>query len=329
MIVLVGCLAAPWRCGTILLAASFLCAMLAPSWAADKLHLGKAVGTQWAFIPLDVGVEEGIFAKYGLDVDITVMTGEARLMQGLTADSLDFGLAGSPGAALTVKGAPVIAVAALTNAPRNFSVVVTADSPIKTVADLKGKLISGATAGGLPEWLVKHLAVLKGWGPGGIRTIALGSPSASLSAAKTHQVDGLMTSTAVGYQLEEQGAGRIVTSMGDFVPHFHTELVFARKSLVTEKPDLVSRFLRGLFASVAFIRDNKEKTTEIAARVIRQSPGVMGRTYDNEVSTFSRDGQFDPAALTVLKQSFVEMGILAEKPADSEILTTKFVPAKP
>jgi NitT/TauT family transport system substrate-binding protein len=258
-----------------------------------------------------------------------VMTGEAKLIQGLTANSLDVGLAGSPGAALTVKGAPVIAVAVLTNAPRNFSVVVMADSPIKTVADLKGKLISGASAGGLPEWLVRHLAVLKGWGPGGIRTIALGSPSASLSAVKTHQVDGMMTSTATGYQLEERGEGRIITSMGDFAPHFHTEMVFARKSLVAENPDLVRRFLKGLFASVAFIRANKEKTTEIAARVIRQSPGVMGRTYDNEVSTFSHDGRFDPAALAILKESFVEMHILAKKPSDGEILTTKFVPAKP
>jgi ABC-type nitrate/sulfonate/bicarbonate transport system substrate-binding protein len=306
--------------------AAALCAAASGAFAATKLRAGKAVGTQWAFIPLDVGVERGIFAKYGVDLDITVMTGEAKLMQGLTASSLDFGLAGSPGAALAVKGAPVIAVAALTTVPRNFSVVVTPDSPIHTIADLRGKLISGATAGGLPEWLVKHLAVIEGWGADGIRTIALGSPSASLAAVKTHQVDGMMTSTAVGYQLEERGQGRIITSMGDFVPQFHTEIVFARKDLVARHPELVRQFLKGLFASVAFIKTHKAETTAIAARVVRQSPAVMARTYDNEVATFTHDGSFDPAALAVLKESFVEMGILRTKPPDDEMLTRKFVP---
>lgn len=297
--------------------------------AADKIRAGKAVGTQWAFIPLDVGVEEGIFAKYGVDVEITVMTGEARLQQGLTAGSLDVGLAGSPGAALAVKGAPVVAVAALSGAPRNFSVIVIANSPIKSVADLKGKLISGATSGGLPEWLIRRLAVLEGWGPDGIRTIALGSPDASLSAVRTRQVDGMMTSTALGYRLEEEKAGRIVTGMGDVVPHFHTEIVFARTQLVQDNPDLMQRFLKGLFASVTFIKANKDKTTEIAAQIIRQSPGVMARTYDYEVSTLSEDGRFDPAAISVLKESFVEMGILPEKPNDDQIITSKFLPVRP
>jgi ABC-type nitrate/sulfonate/bicarbonate transport system substrate-binding protein len=206
---------------------------------------------------------------------------------------------------------------------------VLADSPIKTVADLKGKLISGATTGGVPEWLVKRLAVVNGWGPDGIRTISLGSPDASLSAVRTRQVDGMMTATALGYRLEEEGAGRIVTTMGSVVPHFHTAMVFVRTQLVQDNPDLVQRFLKGLFASVAFIKTHKDKTTEIAARVIHQSPSVMGRTYDNEVASFSNDGRFDPEAIRVLKESFVEMGMLAEKPSDDQFLTTKFLPIKP
>jgi NitT/TauT family transport system substrate-binding protein len=316
-----------WQAG-VLLAGAILCASGSAGFAADKIRAGKAVGSQWAFIPLDVGVAQGMFAKYGLDVEVTTMTGEAKMAQGLASDSLDVGLAGSPGAALSVKGAPLIAVAALTDRPRNFSVVVTADSPIKSVADLKGKLISGATAGGLPEWLIRRLAVIEGWGPDGIRTIALGSPEASLAAVRTHQVDAMMTSTALGHRLETDGTGRIVTGMGDYFPHFHTEFVFARTLFVQDHPDLVQRFLKGLFASVAFVKANKDKTTEIAARIVNQSPTVMSLTYDSEVSTLSNDGAFDPEAIKVLKESFLDMGILSAVPKDEEILTTEFVPVK-
>lgn len=317
------------RSSVAALAGALLCGAASLALAADKIHAAKAVGTQFVFVPLDVGVEQGIFAKYDLDVEIVVMTGEARLQQGLTAGSLDFGLAGSPGAALSVKGAPVIAVAAFSNAPRNFGVVVVADSPIKTVADLRGKLISGATAGGVPEWLVKRLAVVNGWGPDGIRSISLGSPDASLAAVRTRQVDGMMTATALGYRFEEEGLGRIVTTMGEVVPHFHTAMVFARTALVQDNPELVRRFLKGLFATIDFMKANKEKTTEIAAQIIKQSRSVTSRTYDNEVSAYSIDGTFDPAALAVLKESFVDMGMLVEKPRDEQFLTTRFLPVKP
>jgi len=317
-----------FRAARTLLAGLILCGISVSAFAADKVNAGKAVGTQFSFVPLDVGVAEGLFAKDGLEVEITTMSGEAKLQQGLTAGSLDVGVAGSPGAALAVKGAPVIAVAALTSTPRNFSVLVTADSPIKTVADLKDRLISGASSGGLPEWLIKRLAVAQGWGPTGIRTIAVGSPDASLAAMMTHQVDAMMTSTALGYRLEEEKSGRIVTGMGDVVPHFHTEIVFARLDFMRDHPDQLRRFLHGLFAAVAFIKANKDKTVAIGAPVIHQSPRVTAETYDSEVETFSDDGTFDPAAVASLKQSFVEMGILTDQPRDEQILTTQFVPVK-
>src|SRR5580698_3471223 len=37
--------------------------------AADHVRVAKSVDVAWAFIPLDVGIQEGIFAKYNLDVE--------------------------------------------------------------------------------------------------------------------------------------------------------------------------------------------------------------------------------------------------------------------
>ena len=43
---------------------------------------------------------------------------------------------------------------------------------------------------------------------------------------------------------------------------------------------------------------------------------------------FSTDGTFDPKAVTALKQSFIEMGLLKEIPDDKVMFTTQFVPVK-
>ncbi len=316
-----------WRAACVAMLAAFH--MGAAAQAADKVHAGKAVDVAWSFIPLNVGVEQGIFAKYGLDVEIVNFTGDAKLQQGLTSDSVDFGLGSGPSMAFAAKGSPVIGVAAFAAEPRNISVVVGADSPIKGVPDLKGKLLAVTTAGSLTDWLAKRLAVQEGWGTDGVRTIALGSFESFLSALRTNQIDGMMVATEAGYLLEEKKEGRIIVGMEKYAPKFHTHVVFTRKNLLQQSPDLVNRFLKGFFASIAFMKTHKNETTEIATRVLHQSPAVMSRTWDYEISMLEDDGHFDPQAVAVLKDSFIGMGILNSKPADDQLFTTRFLPVKP
>jgi hypothetical protein len=55
----------------------------------------------------------------------------------------------------------------------------------------------------------------------------------------------------------------------------------------------------------------------------------MDKTYDSELSMLSDDGTFDPEAIKVLKESYVEMGILPEQPPDDQLFITRFVPVTP
>ncbi len=316
----------------------FACALLAaaalpigaqPSVAADKLHVAKAINVLWVYSILDIGVEKGIFEKYGLDVEISVLPGEAKFQQALVAKSIDIGLNSSTSMPVSLRGSPAIAVAAFAGAPRNFSVNVIADSPIKTVADLKGKLLATATAGSLPEWLIKRLSMEEGWGVNGIRTTATGGFEATYAATVTHAVDGFMGATEVGLQLEEDKRGRIITNMEHYAPHFITQTISTRTDLIAEHPELVERFLKGFFATVAYVKHNKAPSDEIAMKVLHQSATVVSRTYDAEAPMLSDDGSFDPEGMKALKQSFVDMGMLDQPPPDDKIINTRFVPVKP
>jgi len=297
--------------------------------AADKVHVGKAVSIAWTFIAVDVGVHEGIFARYGLDVDIVAFGGDAKLQQALAANSIEFGLGSGPSMAFAVKGAPIVAVAAFANAPRNISIALPAGSPIKTVADLKGKLIAISTTGSLTEWLVKRVATTEGWGIDGIMPVAIGDAAAQTAAMRSGQVDGMMGSTENGFQLEERGEGRVLVGMERYAPHFVTHVIFADKQLVADKPDLVNRFLKGFFASLAFINANKQKTTEIAMPIQNESAAVLNKAYDFEMPMMTLDGQFDAQGLALIKNSYVAMGVLDHEPADDEILTRRFLPVVP
>ena len=76
------------------------------------------------------------------------------------------------------------------------------------------------------------------------------------------------------------------------------------------------------------MKANKAKTVEITSKVINISPAIAARAYDEQIGVFSQDGTFDPKAVDVLKQSFIEMGLLKEIPEDKAMFTTQFLPVK-
>src|SRR5882724_983972 len=117
--------------------------------AADNIRVGKAVPFAWTFTPIDVGIETGLFAKQGLELTVTGFAGDARVQQALVSDSIDFGLGSGAGMGFLAKRVPAKAVAAMAGAPMNMSLVVSYDSPIKSLDQIKGKKIGITTVGSL------------------------------------------------------------------------------------------------------------------------------------------------------------------------------------
>src|SRR6195256_6988144 len=147
--------------------ASIALASLVSAGAAQadvKIRVGKAQAQTFAFVPAEVGVEAGIFKKHGLDVEISNFGGDAKLLQALSADAIDIAMGGGPTFAFIVKGAPMLAVGALADAPRTIMLVVAKDGPVKTEDDLKGRTVSVSTTGSPTHWLGQELSRSRGWG---------------------------------------------------------------------------------------------------------------------------------------------------------------------
>jgi len=305
-----------------------LAAKLAPAHAAEKLRVAKVVPFAWTFTPLDIGMQEGIFAKNGLDIEESASAGDAKLQQLLTSGSVDIGIGSGPGMAFAAKGVPAKAVAEMYGAPANMAVMVGYDSPVKTVADLKGKKIGCTTVGSLTAWIGERINEKEGWDGNGIDMVPIGGMPPARAAIKTHQIDGYIGALEVGYKLEEAKEWRVVTPATPFVDHFITHVIFARDDLIEKHPDTVRAFLKGWFETIAFMKANKQKSVEISAKVINVSPAVAARAYDEQIGAFSTDGTFDPAAVATLKKSFIQMGLLKEVPPDNALFTSEFVPVK-
>src|SRR5260370_34439379 len=239
-----------------------------PALALDQVRLGKAVPNSFAFGAAEVGIEAKIFEAEGITVEVTSLRGDAQLQQALAAGGVDVGLGSGPGLGFRAKGAPAIGVAAMYGPPANLALVLPLDTPIRTIADLKGKRIGVTTAGSLTDWLVRELSRQQGWGSDGMQILALGQMQARLAAIQRGELDGMVIEAATGYELEEAGKAKNFLLFGDIAKDFYTHVIFASDDLIEKQPDLLRRFLRGWFKTIAFMRANKDFAVAAEAKTM-------------------------------------------------------------
>jgi ABC-type nitrate/sulfonate/bicarbonate transport system substrate-binding protein len=296
--------------------------------ALEKVRLGKAVSNSFAFGATEVGIEAKIFEAEGIEVEVTSFRGDAQLQQALAAGSVDVGLGSGPGLGFRAKGAPAIGVAAMYGPPANLALVLPFGSPVMTIADLKGKRIGVTTAGSLTDWLVRELSRQQGWGSDGMQILALGQMQARLAAIQRGELDGMVIEAATGYELEEAGKAKNFLLFGDIAKDFYTHVIFATDDLIEKRPDLLRRFLRGWFKTIAFMRANKDFAVASEANTIEVKPSIAAKIYDAQISGFSADGAWNPAAIDVIRHSLKELGILSVVPEAKAIYNDQFVPVR-
>jgi ABC-type nitrate/sulfonate/bicarbonate transport system substrate-binding protein len=297
--------------------------------AAETLRVGKAVMQNPGYIPLDVGMKYGFFAKEGLQIDEINFGGGGKLAQGVAAGAVDIALAGGPDMAFVAKGAPEIAVASITSSPAFMGIFVGAHSTARGIDDLRGKKIGVTSPGSLTYWLVGELDRVKGWTSESDRAVPIvvgGSSTAEFAALKMGEVDAGVGAIGESFQLEEEHAGRLLVNVSEYVKQLELFTTFATTDLIRRNPDAVRRFLKAWYQSVAYMKSHRAETMQVLSETIGYSPAVAQRSYDSLISHFSTDGKFEPAALETLSASFADLKLL-DKSADlSKFYTEKFLP---
>jgi ABC-type nitrate/sulfonate/bicarbonate transport system substrate-binding protein len=316
------------RCGsiTVVLVASLCLPGIAA--AQDKLRIGKSVPNSWAFAATDVGIQAKIFEKEKIELSVSSFRGDAQMQQALASGSVDVSLGSGPGLGFRAKGVPAIGVAAMYGAPSNLSLVVPANSPIKTVAGLKGKRIGVTTLGSLTDWLSRALARKQGWGPGDLKILPMGQMQARLAAMERGDLDAMVVESASGFELEERKKARIILNFGDIEKNFYTHVIFATDNMIAKRPDALRRFLRGWFRTIAYMRANKNITVKITAKAIDVRESIVSKVYDAQISGFSADGAWDPVSIDVIRTSLKDLKILQVLPDARTLYNDKFVPVK-
>jgi ABC-type nitrate/sulfonate/bicarbonate transport system substrate-binding protein len=314
---------------TIPLTAAFLLCAGQSVHALETLRVAKA-GLSLIFNLAEVGKHANIWQSVGLDIQTIQMDGEAPMDKAFTAADIDIALGAGTSMGYSVKGVPDIAVATLSSAPYDFVILVKPDSPIKTVADLKGKAVSVTAAGSVTWWMVHELSRRQGWGPDGTLTEPLGGLRTQFAALQRGDVAAIVTTPETGFSFEEHNQGRIIVFFGDVVKMFMTHAILASNPLVADHPDQVARFLKGWFTTVAYVRkpEHREEAVKVISEVMNLSPTAVAKALEIDIKGLSDDGAFVPEAVDMIRNSLPEFGVLDAVPPVKGLYNDSFVPVK-
>lgn len=256
--------------------------------------------------PLYVALEKGYFKDAGLDVELIAPADPNDPPKFVAAGKGDVAVSYQPELHLQVAGGlPIVRIGTLVATPLNC-VAVLADSPVKTLADLKGKRI-GYSVAGADEAVIGAMLKTVGLGLKDVTMINVNfSLSPSLMAGQVDAVIGAYRNFELNQMALEGRPGRCFYIEEHGVPSFD-QLIFVAKRDRVDDPKL-RRFIdaveRGALYLVnhpdeswtLFVKGRKDLDTELNRRAWRDTvprfayaPAALDRRRYERFAEFLKD----------------------------------------
>ena len=204
-----------------------------------------------AFAPLWTALDQGFFAKQGLDVTFTQVTGSAAVAALTSGEAQAMSIGGTEVADYDAAGGDLVMIAAGSNYPV-FSLYV--DKGIRTIQDLAGKKIAVTRTGTSTDTTAR--LILEHFGLAGkVDIISAGGTLSGIMAAMTAGLAaGGILSPPTTAKAEAAGFKELVNGVKLGVPLVQTALAL-RKSYIAANRETVLRILKAYVDAWAFVRD--------------------------------------------------------------------------
>lgn len=283
------------------------------------------------YAPLYVAIEEGYFEEEGIDLELVTGFGADKTMTALLSGEADIGFMGPETTVYTAnEGAndKVVNFAQLTQRAGNF-VVAREDMPDFSWNDLKEKTVLGGRAGGMPEMVFEYVLKENGIDPSTDLTIDQSIDFGSTAAAFSGGSGDFSVEFEPGAtNLEKEGAGFVVASVGvdsGYVPY---TAFSAKESYIQKHPELIQSFTNALQKGMNYV--NHHSSEDIADVISPQFKDTDKNTISTIVEryksqdTWKNNLVFSEESYNLLLDILEEAGVITDRPAYKELVTTTY-----
>lgn len=225
------------------------------------------------YAPMYVAIEEGYFEEVGIDIELSLANGADKVSAAVLSGDADIGFAGSEATIYVYNGGEkdyLKTFARLTQKDGSF-IVAREDIKDFTLDDLVGKTIIGGRAGGMPEMTLEWALSDAGIDPKkdvNIDTSVAFSAMSSAFIGGTGDFVALFEPNAL--ELEKEGYGYVVASLGELGGVVPYTAFFARDSYLNENKELIDNFEKAIQKGIDFVYNSSDK--EVAEAIVDQFP---------------------------------------------------------
>jgi len=237
---------------------------------AETLRIGYQKYGTLVLLKANGALEKRLAAK-GIDVKWTEFPGGPQLLEGLNVGSVDFGTTGeTPPVFAQAAGADLLYVAFEPPAPTSEAILVPKDSPIKSVAELKGKKVVLNKGSNVHYLLVRALEEA-GLKYSDIQPVYL-PPADARAAFERGSVDAWVIWDPFQAAAEQQLQARTLVDGKGLVSNH--QFYLATRPYAEQHPEVIEALVEEIRAIGEWVKANNERTVAQVAPLLGLSADI-------------------------------------------------------
>ena len=225
------------------------------------------------YAPQYVAIEKGYFEEVGIDIDLILTSGADKVTAAVLSGDADIGFCGSEGTIYVYNGGEkdyLKTFAQLTQKDGSFLVSREKIKDFK-LEDLEGKTVLGGRAGGMPEMTLEY--ALKQNGIDSKKDVEIDTSvdfAAMGGAFIGGQGDFVTLFEPNALEIEKEGYGYVVASIGELGGIVPYTSYSARISFIEENEELIANFTKAIQKGIDYVHNHTDE--EVAKAIIDQFP---------------------------------------------------------
>ena len=315
-----------------LLLAGLLSAAGAAASRAEQIVVAN-YGSSVNGMPWVVALEKGFFKEQGLDITgIIGSQGGSSEVRNMIAGDLPYAdTALVPALTAISMGSDIKIISENGHTTSQFVWITNPDSPIKTMADLKGKRITFTTPLSTSQILDNMLVAKAGLKSSDVKLISTGAYGAALTALQNNGVDVALVAEPV-YTLNKDKFRALFFSR-DVFPAISSTVGVTSAKVSKERPEALRGILAAHRKAVEYMGSNPKESAQVIAKVYKMDPKIVEQVITELMSHKSIDGQpfyslgdlYAPDMDALIKAS-TDAGALKEKIEWRKYVDQSFLP---
>ena len=247
---------------------------------------------------------ENYFGEYGLDINLILTSGADKVTAAVLSGDADIGFSGSEATIYVYNSSEKDYLQTFSQLTQKDGSFIVSRKYIKNfkLDDLKEKDIIGGRAGGMPEMTLEYALKQNGINPRSDVNIDTSIAFPAMSGAFIGgQGDFVTLFEPTASQVEKQGYGYVVESVGKLGGVVPYTSFSARKSYINKNKDVIKNFDKAINKGLDFVKNHTDM--EVAKTILNQFPDTSLADLEKAISKY-RSIDAWPNNTTFTEESF-------------------------